>query len=71
MAGVPTGTAANALALAHVSAPWGVVFCHEEAHIVTDECGAPEFFGAGLRLEGLPGEAGKIAPAMLAAALAR
>ena len=25
---VPTGTAANALALAHVTPPWGVVFCH-------------------------------------------
>src|ERR1700761_1799007 len=42
---VPTGTAANALALAHITPPWGVVFCHENAHIVTDECGAPEFFG--------------------------
>ena len=47
---VPTGTAANALSLAHVSPPWGVVFCHENAHIVTDECGAPEFFGGGLKL---------------------
>ena len=43
---VPTGTAANALALAHVSPPWGAVFAHSEAHILTDECGAPEFFGA-------------------------
>ena len=43
---VPTGTAANALALAQVSPPWGVVFCHAESHIATDECGAPEFFGA-------------------------
>ena len=33
---VPTGTAANALALAHVSAPWGAVFAHHEAHILTD-----------------------------------
>src|SRR4051794_40721150 len=45
---VPTGTAANALALAHVSLPWGAVFAHNEAHILTDECGAPEFFGSGL-----------------------
>src|SRR5438874_412451 len=35
---VPTGTAANALALAHVSPPWGAVFAHTEAHILTDEC---------------------------------
>ena len=47
---VPTGTAANALALAHVAPPWGVVLCHAESHIATDECGAPEFFGAGLKL---------------------
>lgn len=66
---VPTGTAANALALAHVSPPWGAVFTHNEAHIVTDECGAPEFFGNGLKLIGLPGVGCKIAPATLAAAL--
>lgn len=66
---VPTGTAANALALAHIAPPWGVVFCHAESHIATDECGAPEFFG-GFKLAGLPGEAGKIAPDTLKAALA-
>ena len=60
---VPTGTAANALALAHVSPPWGAVFTHNEAHIVTDECGAPEFFGNGLKLIGLPGVGCKVAPA--------
>src|SRR6266568_4190659 len=38
---VPTGTAANALALAHLTPPWGAVLCHHEAHIATDECGAP------------------------------
>jgi len=67
---VPTGTAANALALAQVSPPWGVVLCHAESHIATDECGAVEFFGGGLRLVGLPGEGGKIAPATLKNALA-
>jgi threonine aldolase len=66
---VPTGTAANALALAQVTPPWGVVFCHAESHIATDECGAPEFFGGGLKLEGLPGGDGKIAPQTLQAAL--
>src|ERR1700709_2564333 len=68
---VPTGTAANALALAHVSPPWGAVFAHAEAHILTDECGAPEFFGGGLKLIGLPGDAGKIAVDTLEAALKR
>ncbi len=67
---VPTGTAANALALAHITPPWGVVFCHTESHIATDECGAPEFFGGGIKLAGLPGDDGKIAPDVLRAALA-
>ena len=66
---VPTGTAANALALAHLTPPWGAVLCHDEAHIATDECGAPEFFGGGIKLIGLAGEAGKIAPATLQRAL--
>jgi threonine aldolase len=66
---VPTGTAANALALAQVTPPWGVVFCHADSHIATDECGAPEFFGSGLKLAGLTGDDGKIAPATLEAAL--
>jgi threonine aldolase len=68
---VPTGTAANALALAHLTPPWGAVLCHDEAHIATDECGAPEFFGGGIKLVGLAGEAGKIAPATLQHALER
>jgi threonine aldolase len=67
---VPTGTAANALALAHMTPPWGVVFCHQESHVATDECGAPEFFGGGLKLVGLAGADGKIAAATLKAALA-
>jgi threonine aldolase len=67
---VPTGTAANALSLAQVTPPWGIVLCHAESHIVTDECGAPEFFGGGFKLVGLPGDDGKIAPATLRAALA-
>src|SRR3954453_17409525 len=62
----PTGTAANALALAHVSPPWGAVFAHAEAHILTDECGAPEFFGGGLKLVGLPGIGCKVTPDTLA-----
>src|SRR4029453_6610577 len=42
--------------------PWGAVLCHEEAHIAVDECGAPEFFGGGLKLIGLQGTGGKSAP---------
>jgi threonine aldolase len=68
---VPTGTAANAIALAQLAPPWGAVFCHAESHIVTDEAGAPEFFGGGLKLVELAGEGGRIAPDTLRAALAR
>ena len=53
---VPTGTAANALALAHLTPPWGAVLCHADSHIATDECGAPEFFGGGLERSGFPGK---------------
>jgi threonine aldolase len=49
--------------------PWGAVLCHADAHINTDECGAPEFFGHGVKLVGLPGDGGKIAPQVLKAAL--
>ncbi|MFN3350045.1 threonine aldolase family protein [Pseudorhodoplanes sp.] len=68
---VTTGTAANALSLAHVTPPWGGVLCHEQAHIQTDECGAPEFFGAGLKLIGLPGSGCKVSPETLERAIAR
>ncbi len=66
---VPTGTAGNALALAQVSPPWGAVFCHAQSHIATDECGAPEFLGGGLKLVGLPGDDGKVALDTLQTAL--
>jgi threonine aldolase len=68
---VTTGTAANALALAQLTPPWGAVLCHAESHIAIDECGAAEFYGAGLKLVTLPGEGCKIAPATLEAALER
>ena len=67
---VPTGTAANALALAQISPPWAAVLCHANSHIATDECGAPEFFGHGIKLVGLAGEGGKITSEGLREALA-
>ncbi len=57
---VTTGTAANALALSVLTPPYGAVYCHETAHIVTDECGAPEFYAGGAKLIGLPGPGGKL-----------
>lgn len=66
---VPTGTGANALALAHVTPPWGAVLCHQNSHIAADECGAPEFFGGGIKLVELPGDNGKISAETLRARL--
>jgi threonine aldolase len=66
---VPTGTAANALALAHCTPPWGAVYCHAQAHINADECGAPEFFSNGGKLVPVPGEHGKLTPEAVAATL--
>ena len=54
-----TGTAANSIALASVTPPWGAVYCHRNAHILNDEGGAPEFFGSGLRLVPVDGDDGK------------
>jgi threonine aldolase len=68
---VATGTAANALALATLVRPYGAVLCAEEAHIATDECGAPEFYMGGAKLVTLPSRDGKITPAQIDAAMAR
>ena len=68
---VGTGTAANALALAAVNRPGGVSFCHREAHMIEDECGAPEFFTHGARLAPVDGENGKIDPHKLKAEIDR
>ena len=41
---VPTGTAANVLALATLANPWDTIYCARHAHIQMDECNAPEFY---------------------------
>lgn len=56
-----TGTAANALALACLTPPFGAVLCHKDSHIMTSECGAPEFF-SGAKLIGIDGANGKLTP---------
>jgi threonine aldolase len=68
---VATGTAANALAIAHCCQPWSAVLCHEGSHLMTDEAGAPEFFGGGVKLIGLPGENGKFTPETLSEMIGR
>lgn len=67
---VATGTAANTLGLSALSRPGGLVFCHRDAHINTDEGAAGEFLTA-LKLIGLSGEGGKVSPETLAAAIDR
>ena len=66
---VATGTAANALGLATLCPPYGGIYGHEQAHIATDECGAPGFFTGGAQLALVPGEHGKLLPGTFAAAL--
>lgn len=65
------GTAANALALAHLCRSYHGVICHERAHCQTDECGAPEFFSGGAKLILASGANGKLELNNVAAALAR
>ncbi|MDE1150670.1 MAG: low specificity L-threonine aldolase [Azospirillaceae bacterium] len=66
---VATGTAANALALSVLTPPYGAIYCHDEAHIQVDECGAPELLSGGAKLMPLPGAHGKIDTGTLATAL--
>ena len=66
---VATGTAANALALSVASPPYGAIYCHREAHINVDECGAPEFFTGGGKLVALSGAHAKLDPETLEAAI--
>jgi threonine aldolase len=56
------GTAANSLSLASLCAPYHSILCHEHAHVETAECGGPEFFGGGTKVQLLSGAAGKIDP---------
>lgn len=67
---VASGTAANALSLSCFCPPTGAILCHEEAHIQTDERGAPEFFSGGGKLRLLPGFAARIDPVAFEAAIA-
>jgi threonine aldolase len=66
---VVTGTAANSLSLATLCPPYGSIYCHQQAHIVTDEGGAPGFFSGGAQLALLHGEHARLRPATFAAAL--
>ena len=62
---VATGTAANALALSILARPFEAVYCATTAHVMTDECGAPEFYTGGAKLLTLPANDGRLAPSQL------
>jgi threonine aldolase len=66
---VATGTAANCLALAPMVEPHGGVVCHREAHIETDECGAPGFYLHGAKLLLAEGVGAKLTPETISAVL--
>jgi len=59
------GTAANSLALAALCQSYHSVICSDQAHVETDECGAPEFFSNGSKLLVAPSENGKLCPASI------
>ena len=59
---VPSGTSANALALAALCPPHGGVVCHRDAHVQNDECGAPEFYTHGAKLMIAEGTGAKLTP---------
>jgi threonine aldolase len=67
---VATGTAANCLALAAMVPPYGGVVCHREAHIETDEGGAPGFYTHGAKLILADGDAARLTPETITAAIA-
>ena len=56
------GTAANSLALASLCQSYHSVICSEAAHVETDECGAPEFFSNGSKLQTARCSDGKLTP---------
>jgi threonine aldolase len=56
------GTAANALALAALCQSYHSVICSSQAHVDTDECGAPEFFSNGSKLLVAQSSDGKLTP---------
>ncbi|MFN3228754.1 MAG: threonine aldolase family protein [Asticcacaulis sp.] len=57
-----SGTAANSLALSLIAQPFEAVLSHHEAHIRTDETGAPGLFTHGTGLIGLNGSSAKVDP---------
>ncbi|MEM5475397.1 beta-eliminating lyase-related protein [Pacificibacter sp. AS14] len=55
-----SGTGANAALLAAMTPPWGVIYCHETAHIEVDERGAATFYAGGAKLKALASKDSRI-----------
>jgi threonine aldolase len=68
---VTSGTAANCLALAALCPPYRAILCHREAHIESDEAGAPGSFTGGAKLILVDGEGAKVTPDAVSAACDR
>ncbi|MFS4436975.1 threonine aldolase family protein [Paracoccaceae bacterium GXU_MW_L88] len=68
---VPTGTAANCLALALLCPPTAAVFCATEAHIAVDENTGVGFYTGGAVMKELTSNRGKIDPDAFDRALRR
>jgi threonine aldolase len=64
------GSGANVLSLRAACGRWQGVICTENAHLNVDECGAPEAI-AGVKLLTVPGEDGKLTPALASSRIAR
>lgn len=64
-----TGTSANCLALATMVPPHGAALCHADAHIETDEGGAPGFYLHGAKLVHAGGDGAKLTMATMVQAL--
>ena len=67
---VGTGSAANGLALAALTPPWGSILAHPDGHIDNDEAGAPEFFTNGAKIVSVAGPNSKMWPDTLRTAVA-
>jgi threonine aldolase len=64
------GTAANVLSLRATCRRYEAVICADTAHLNVDECGAPEAI-AGVKLLTVPGEDGKLTPALIESRIER
>ena len=67
---VATGSAANALGLAHFAKPAGITVAHNNAHVNVDEYNGPQRVSPGLKILGMKGHASKLTAQELAGVLA-